>query len=85
MQFIDGGTMISPTVLARRSLCCLMNDQPQQALSDAMRALVISPSWATACYLQAAALFALGMKSEAEEALKDGSQLEAKSNGSPGY
>ncbi|CAA6655605.1 unnamed protein product [Spirodela intermedia] len=84
-QFIDGGTMISPTVLARRSLCCLMNDQPQQALSDAMRALVISPSWATACYLQAAALFTLGMKDEAEEALKDGSQMEAKSNGGPGY
>ncbi|XP_020112962.1 probable serine/threonine-protein kinase At5g41260 isoform X2 [Ananas comosus] len=80
-QFIEVGTMVSPTIFARRCLSYLMNDMPQQALSDAMQALVISPTWPTAFYLQAAALFALGMENEAREALKDGSSLEAKKNG----
>ncbi|KAL2928063.1 Serine/threonine-protein kinase BSK7 [Bienertia sinuspersici] len=31
-QFIDVGTMLSPTAFARRSLCYLMNDMPQEAL-----------------------------------------------------
>ncbi|KAJ0087797.1 hypothetical protein Patl1_31746 [Pistacia atlantica] len=39
-QFIDGGTMVSPTVYARRCLCYLMNDMPQDALGDAMQAQV---------------------------------------------
>ncbi|CAN6556586.1 unnamed protein product [Malus baccata var. baccata] len=38
-EFIDGGTMISPTVFARRCLCYLMNDMAQEALGDAMQAL----------------------------------------------
>ncbi|KAG1359587.1 putative serine/threonine-protein kinase BSK3 [Cocos nucifera] len=80
-QFIDVGTMVSPTIFARRCLSYLMNDMPQQALNDAMQALVISPTWPTAFYLQAAALFALGMENEAREALKDGSSLETKKNG----
>ncbi|KAF5470481.1 hypothetical protein F2P56_010994 [Juglans regia] len=77
-QFIDGGTMVSPTVLARRSLCYLMSDMPQEALGDAMQAQVISPDWPTAFYLQAAALFSLGMDNDARESLKDGTSLEAK-------
>ncbi|KAJ6806865.1 putative serine/threonine-protein kinase BSK3 isoform X2 [Iris pallida] len=77
-QFIEVGTMVSPTIFARRCLSYLMNDMPQQALNDAMQALVISPTWATAFYLQAAALFALGMENEAREALKDGSSVDTR-------
>ncbi|XP_059634153.1 serine/threonine-protein kinase BSK3-like [Cornus florida] len=79
-QFIDVGTMVSPTVFARRSLSYLMNDMPQDALNDAMQAQVISPVWHIASYLQAAALFALKMENEAQVALKEGSTLEAKRN-----
>lgn len=70
--------MVSPTIYARRCLSYLMNDMAQQALNDAMQALVVSPTWPTAFYLQAAALLKLGMENEAREALKDGSSLEAK-------
>ncbi|PKA53195.1 putative serine/threonine-protein kinase [Apostasia shenzhenica] len=77
-QFVGVGSMVSPTVFARRALSYLMIDKPQEALNDAMQALVICPSWPTAFYLQAAALFALGMENEAREALKDGSSLETK-------
>jgi len=77
-EFIDGGTMISPTVFARRCLCYLMNNMPQEALGDAMQAQVISPDWPAAFYLQAAALFKLGMDNDARETLKDGSLLDAK-------
>lgn len=80
-QFIEVGTMVSPTIYARRCLSYLMNDMPQQALNDAMQALVVSPTWSTAFYLQAAALLKLGMENEAREALKDGSSLEAKRGG----
>ncbi|KAL6200277.1 hypothetical protein ACLB2K_030059 [Fragaria x ananassa] len=77
-EFIDGGTMISPTVFARRCLCYLMNDMVQDALGDAMQALVINPEWPTAFYLQAAALKSLGMENDAQETLKDGASLEEK-------
>lgn len=77
-QFIDGGTMISPTVYARRCLCYLMNDMAQEALGDAMQAQSISPTWPTAYYLQAAALFSLGMDNDAQESLKDGTTLETR-------
>ncbi|XP_072993425.1 probable serine/threonine-protein kinase BSK3 isoform X1 [Typha latifolia] len=80
-QFIEVGTMVSPTIFARRCLSYLMNDMPQLALTDATQALVISPTWPTAFYLQAAALFAQGMENEAREALKDGSALETKKSG----
>eukprot|EP00262_Sarcandra_glabra_P005822 TRINITY_DN1768_c0_g1_i1.p1 TRINITY_DN1768_c0_g1~~TRINITY_DN1768_c0_g1_i1.p1 ORF type:complete len:496 (+),score=92.92 TRINITY_DN1768_c0_g1_i1:495-1982(+) len=83
-QFIDVGTMVSPTILARRCLSFLMNDMPQEALSDAMQAQVISPAWHTASYLQGAALFILGMENEAREAIKDGSSLEARKNPATG-
>lgn len=78
MEFIDGGTMVSPTVYARRCLCYLMNDMAQEALGDAMQAQSISPTWPTAYYLQAAALFSLGMDNDAQESLKDGTTLETR-------
>jgi hypothetical protein len=77
-QFIDGGTMVSPTVHARRCLSYLMNDNAQEALTDALQAQVVSPDWPTALYLQAACLFKLGMEADAQQALKDGTTLEAK-------
>ncbi|KAH0777889.1 hypothetical protein KY290_009300 [Solanum tuberosum] len=78
--FIEVGTMVSPTVYARRSLSYLMNDMPQEALNDAVQAQVISPVWHVASYLQAASLFALGRENEAQIALKEGSVLEEKKN-----
>ncbi|XP_073285604.1 serine/threonine-protein kinase BSK7-like isoform X2 [Primulina huaijiensis] len=77
-QFIDVGTMVSPTVFARRSLSHLMSDMPEEALDDAVQAQVISPVWHIASYLQASALFALGRENEAHIALKEGSILEEK-------
>ncbi|KAL7608553.1 hypothetical protein Lser_V15G09875 [Lactuca serriola] len=79
-QFIDVGTMISPTVYARRSLSYLMNDMPDEALNDAIQIQVISPIWHIASYLQAAALFSLKRENEAQIALKEGSVLEEKNN-----
>ncbi|CAN1743303.1 Serine/threonine-protein kinase BSK7 [Linum perenne] len=79
-QFIEVGTMVSPTVYARRSLSYLMSDMPQEALNDAIQAQVISPVWHIASYLQAGALFALGKEAEAHAALKEGSILESKKN-----
>lgn len=79
-QFIDGGTMVSPTVYARRCLSYLMIDMAQEALGDAMQAQVVSPEWPNALYLQAACLFSLGMENDAQETLKDGTNIEAKKN-----
>lgn len=79
-QFIDVGTMISPTVFARRSLSYLMTDMPQEALNDAVQAQVISPVWHIASYLQAVALFSLGRENEGQIALREGSVLEEKKN-----
>ncbi|KAK6935782.1 Serine-threonine/tyrosine-protein kinase, catalytic domain [Dillenia turbinata] len=77
-KFIDGGSVLSPTVYARRCLCYLMNDMAQEALADAMQAQVMSPDWSTAFYLQAAALFTLGMDNDARDVLKEGTSLEFK-------
>jgi BR-signaling kinase len=77
-QFIEVGTMLSPTVFARRSLSYLMCDMPEEALNDAVQAQVISPVWHFASYLQAAALFALKKENEARIALGEGSVLEDK-------
>lgn len=79
-QFIEVGTMVSPTVFARRSLAYLISSMPQEALDDAMQAQVISPLWHVASYLQASALFALGKDNEAHIALREGSVLESKRN-----
>ncbi|KAL0333239.1 UNVERIFIED_CONTAM: Serine/threonine-protein kinase BSK5 [Sesamum angustifolium] len=76
-QFIDGGTMVSPTVYARRCLSYLMSDMANEALGDAMQALVVSPEWPTAFHLQAASLFALGMENDAQQSLRQATNLEA--------
>lgn len=80
LQFVDCGTMISPTVFARRCLCYLMNDMPQEALGDAMQAQAISPAWPAAYYLQSASLLSLGMDKDAQETLTEGASLETKWN-----
>lgn len=72
--------MVSPTVYARRSLCYLMSEMPQEAFNDALQAQVISPVWHIASYLQAASLYAIGRENEAQAALKEGSDLESKKN-----
>ncbi|OAY79449.1 putative serine/threonine-protein kinase [Ananas comosus] len=77
-KFINSGTMISLTVLARRCFSYLTNNMLQEALGDAMQAQVVSPEWPTAFYLQAATLFAIGMEGDAREALKHGASFEAK-------
>ncbi|XP_073274103.1 serine/threonine-protein kinase BSK5-like isoform X1 [Primulina huaijiensis] len=79
-KFINGGTMVSPTVIARRSLCYLMEDKVEEALADALQAQMSSPDWPVALYLQAAALFILGMDNDARKTLNDGSSLSAKWN-----
>ncbi|CAK8542350.1 unnamed protein product [Lathyrus sativus] len=83
-QFIDVGTMVSPTVHARRSLCYLINNQPQEAMNDAMQAQVISPLWHIASYLQSVSLAGLGMANESQVALSEGTTLEAKRNAPTG-
>ncbi|KAI7746464.1 hypothetical protein M8C21_004642 [Ambrosia artemisiifolia] len=70
-SFIESGTMVSPTMYVRRCLSYLMVNKAQEALGDAMQAQVIHPDWSTGLYLQAAALFSLGMDSDARETLKD--------------
>ncbi|KAL7111795.1 hypothetical protein ACP275_05G112200 [Erythranthe tilingii] len=59
-QFIEVGTMVSPTMYARRSLSHLMSYMLEEALDDAVQAQIISPIWHISSYLQASALFALG-------------------------
>nr|XP_009401888.1 PREDICTED: probable serine/threonine-protein kinase At4g35230 isoform X2 [Musa acuminata subsp. malaccensis] len=77
-QFIDVGTMVSPTVYARRSLCHLMCDHHDAALRDAMQAQCVYPDWPTAFYMQAAALAKLNMQSDAVDMLQEASMLEEK-------
>ncbi|CAH9103186.1 unnamed protein product [Cuscuta epithymum] len=79
-QFIQVGTMVSPTVYARRSLSYLMSDMTQEALDDAVQAQVISPVWHVAYYLQAVSLFSLSRENDAQIALKEGAVLEGKRN-----
>ncbi|KAG5574044.1 hypothetical protein H5410_063810 [Solanum commersonii] len=81
-QFIDVGTMASPTVFVRRSLSYLMSDMPQEALNDTVQAQVISPVWHIASYLQAASLFTLGRENEAQIALREAAILEEEKNAS---
>nr|CAD1835204.1 unnamed protein product [Ananas comosus var. bracteatus] len=77
-QFIDVGTMVSPTVYARRSLCHLMCDQPDAALRDAMQAQCVYPDWPTAFYMQAVALAKLNMNDDAADMLNEAAGLEEK-------
>lgn len=73
--------MVSPTMYVRRCLSYLMNNKAQEALGDAMQAQVINPDWSTALYLQAAALFSLGMDNDARETLKDAVALDSEMKG----
>ncbi|KAL9252635.1 Serine/threonine-protein kinase BSK1-like protein [Drosera capensis] len=77
-QFIDVGTMISPTVYARRSLCYLMCDQPDAALRDAMQAQCVYPDWPMAFYMQSVALAKLEMQKDATDMLNEAAALEEK-------
>lgn len=77
-QFLDVGTMVSPTVYARRSLCHLLCDQPDAALRDAMQAQCIYPEWPTAFYMQAVALAKLNMSSDSSDMLNEAAGLEMK-------
>ncbi|KAI5596592.1 hypothetical protein BDE02_02G011500 [Populus trichocarpa] len=77
-QFIDVGTMVSPTVYARRSLCHLLSDQPDAALRDAMQAQCVYPDWSTAFYMQAVALAKLDMHKDAADMLNEAAALEEK-------
>ncbi|KAF2302354.1 hypothetical protein P3X46_000744 [Hevea brasiliensis] len=77
-QFIDMGTMVSPTVFARRSLCYLLCDQPDSALRDAMQAQCVYPEWPTAFYMQSVALAKLDMHNDASEMLNEATALEEK-------
>ncbi|GAA0161481.1 non-receptor serine/threonine protein kinase [Lithospermum erythrorhizon] len=77
-KFIAGETIVSPTVLARRCLCYLIMNQPEEALEDAMKAQLVSPEWPTAFYLQAAALSKLGMDKDSNTTLTEGAILEAR-------
>ncbi|CAL5332050.1 unnamed protein product [Camellia sinensis] len=77
-QFIDVGTMVSPTVYARRSLSYLLCDQPDAALRDAMQAQCVYPDWSTAFYMQAVALAKLEMHKDAADMLGEASALEEK-------
>ncbi|KAJ0969766.1 hypothetical protein J5N97_022643 [Dioscorea zingiberensis] len=77
-QFIDVGTMVSPTVYARRSLCHLMCDQADAALRDAMQVQCVYPEWPTAFYMQAVALAKLNMHSDATDMLNEAARLEVK-------
>ncbi|OVA15631.1 Protein kinase domain [Macleaya cordata] len=77
-QFIDVGTMVSPTVYARRSLCYLLCDQPDAALRDAMQAQCVYPDWPTSFYMQAVALSKLEMHKDAADMLNEAAGLEEK-------
>ncbi|THU74731.1 hypothetical protein C4D60_Mb04t36490 [Musa balbisiana] len=77
-QFLDVGTMASPTVYARRSLCHLMCDQADAALRDAMQAQCLYPDWPTAFYMQAVALAKLNMLSDSLDMLQEATMLEEK-------
>lgn len=78
LQFIDVGTMFSPTVYARRSLCHLMCDQADAALRDAMQAQCLYPDWPTAFYMQAVALAKLNMQGDSLDMLQEATALEEK-------
>ncbi|XP_047308872.1 serine/threonine-protein kinase BSK1-like [Impatiens glandulifera] len=77
-QFIEVGTMVSPTVYGRRSLCYLLCDQPDEALRDAMQAQCVYPDWSTAFYMQSVALAKLDMHKDAADMLNDAAVLEEK-------
>ncbi|CAL0326970.1 unnamed protein product [Lupinus luteus] len=84
-QFIDGGSMVSPTVYARISLCFLFCDQPDAALRDAMQAQCVYPDWPTAFYMQSVALSKLNMTQDASDMLSEAAALEKKRQQGKGH
>ncbi|KAK9065852.1 hypothetical protein SSX86_015253 [Deinandra increscens subsp. villosa] len=76
-SLIGNGIMVTPTTYVRRCLSYLMINNAQEALKDAMQAEAGIPRWKIAFYLQAAALFSLGMNEDGHEALKMGALLES--------
>jgi BR-signaling kinase len=68
----------SGTIFVRRALAYMMIDQAELALRDAMQAQVCLPEWPTAFYMQALALSKLGMETDAQDMLTDGSSFEMK-------
>lgn len=78
MQLVTMMSVPSGTIFVRRALSYLMIGQPELALRDAMQAQVCLPEWPTAFYMQALALSKLGMETDAQDMLNDGSSFEAK-------
>ncbi|XP_048421915.1 serine/threonine-protein kinase BSK3-like [Pyrus x bretschneideri] len=72
-EFIDFGTMVSPTIFARRSLSYLMSDKPQEAINNAMQAqfidvgMMVSPTGCSLSYL---------MSDKPQEAINDAMQAQ---------
>ncbi|CAF2130240.1 unnamed protein product, partial [Brassica napus] len=66
------------TVFARRSFSYLVTGEHDPALGDAMKAQCCIPGWPTAFYLQALALWELGMESDARDMINEGAALEAR-------
>ncbi|XBJ07115.1 hypothetical protein VPH35_012683 [Triticum aestivum] len=66
----------SATLYANRSLCKLMLDDGEGALSDALSCRMLRPNWAKACYRQAAAHMLLKEYKQACDALLDAQKLD---------
>ncbi|EMS62325.1 Ankyrin-1 [Triticum urartu] len=66
----------SATLYANRSLCKLLLDDGEGALSDALRCRMLRPNWAKACYRQAAAHMLLKEYKQACDALLDAQKLD---------
>uniref|UniRef100_R7W1C8 40 kDa peptidyl-prolyl cis-trans isomerase n=1 Tax=Aegilops tauschii TaxID=37682 RepID=R7W1C8_AEGTA len=66
----------SATWYANRSLCKLMLDDGEGALSDALSCRMLRPNWAKACYRQAAAHMLLKEYKQACDALLDAQKLD---------
>ncbi|XP_044326861.1 ankyrin-1 isoform X2 [Triticum aestivum] len=66
----------SATLYANRSLCKLLLDDGEGALSDALRCRMLRPNWVKACYRQAAAHMLLKEHKQACDALLDAQKLD---------
>ncbi|KAM3370801.1 hypothetical protein ACQJBY_018247 [Aegilops geniculata] len=66
----------SATLYANRTLCKLLLDDGEGALSDALRCRMLRPNWAKACYRQAAAHMLLKEYKQACDALLDAQKLD---------
>ncbi|XP_010490349.1 PREDICTED: probable inactive receptor-like kinase SSP [Camelina sativa] len=77
-QFIENRKLVYPSVYARRSLCYIFCNDPDNSLLDGMTAQNVYPDWPTALYLQSVALAKLNMNSDSTYMLKEAAILEAK-------